>query len=74
MAVIEEPATLEEALASEDGPACRAAWESELESLWKNGTWMMEKTPKDRNLWDVDGFSEGRMTEGLRFVWWRKDT
>jgi len=50
MAIIEEPATLEEALASEDGPAWRAAWESELESLRKNGTWVMEKTPKDRNI------------------------
>jgi len=50
MAVTEEPVTLQEALAGKDGPAWKAAWESELDSLQKNGTWVVEDAPPDRNI------------------------
>ena len=50
MAVAEEPRTLQEALASEDAGSWKRAWESEIESLEKNGTWVMAKVPEDRNI------------------------
>jgi len=50
MAVTEEPVTLQEALAGKDGPAWKAAGESELDSLQKNGTWVVEDAPPDRNI------------------------
>jgi len=50
MAVTEEPATLKEALTCQDAPGWKRAWESELESLKKNGTWVLERAPHDRNI------------------------
>jgi len=50
MAGAAEPATLQEALVGKDDLAWKAAWESELESLQKNGTWVNEKAAKDRNI------------------------
>jgi len=50
MAVAEEPAILQEALSGKDGPAWKAPWETALESLRKNGTWVIEKAPKNRNI------------------------
>lgn len=48
--VTEELANMEDALASEDRPAWRKAWESELASLEKNGTWVVERAPENRNI------------------------
>lgn len=50
LALIEEPVSLEEALKSEDAVAWKAAWESELASLRKSGTWVVEKVPEKRNI------------------------
>jgi len=50
MALAEEPQTLQEALACHEGPSWRKAWESELASLEKNGTWVVERAPQDRNI------------------------
>ena len=50
MAIVEDPITLEEALQSENAVAWKRAWESELDSLRKNRTWVAEKVPKDRNV------------------------
>jgi len=50
IAVAEEPITLQEALAGKDRPAWKAAWEGELDSLQKNGTWVVENAPLDRNI------------------------
>ena len=46
LAVTEEPATLKAALAGEDAAAWRAAWESQLDSLRRNGTWVVDKVPE----------------------------
>ena len=46
----EEPITLQKALAGKDGPAWKAAWERELDSLQKNRTWVVENAPLDRNI------------------------
>jgi len=50
MAIAEEPTTLEDALVSEDAPEWRNAWKSELESLKKNGTWVIQRVPENRNI------------------------
>lgn len=50
MAIVEDPVTLEEALKSENGMAWKRAWESELDSLQKNRTWVVERVPSDRNI------------------------
>jgi len=50
MAVAEEPVSLQEALAGENKREWKAAWESEVESLQKNGTWVVEKPPLERNI------------------------
>ena len=50
IAVAEEPRTLQEALASEDSGSWKRAWVSELESLEKNGTWVTEQVPANRNI------------------------
>lgn len=50
MAIAGEPTTLEDALASEDAPEWRNAWKGELESLKKNGTWVIERVPENRNI------------------------
>jgi len=50
LAITEEPLTLQEALADPDAAAWKRAWESELESLHKNHTWVICKLPKDRNI------------------------
>ena len=49
MAMAEEPSTLQEALEGKDAATWRAAWESEMDSLQKNQTWVIENTPLDRN-------------------------
>jgi len=49
IAMAEEPITLQKALAGKDGPAWKAAWERELDSLQKNRTWVVENAPLDRN-------------------------
>jgi len=48
--VTEEPVSPQEALTGENGHQWKAAWESELESLQKKQTWVIEKAPKDRNI------------------------
>jgi len=50
MAIAEEPTTLEDALVSEDAPEWSNASQSELESLKKNGTWVIERVPENRNI------------------------
>jgi len=50
VAVVEEPVSLQEALQSENAVDWKAAWESELESLRKNETWVVEKVPTERNI------------------------
>jgi len=50
MAIMEEPVTLEEALTTQDAVAGKTAWQSELDSLRKNGTWVMERVPRNRNV------------------------
>jgi len=50
MAVAEEPVSLQEALAGENRREWKAAWESEVESLQKNGTWVVAKSPPERNI------------------------
>jgi len=50
IAMAEEPITLQKALAGKDGPAWKAAWERELDSLQKNRTWVVENAPLDRNI------------------------
>jgi len=50
LAVTEQLVTLQEALAGKDGPAWKVAGESELDSLQKNGTWVVEDAPPDRNI------------------------
>ena len=50
MALLEEPITLQEALRSEDAVAWQRALESELDSLRKNGTWVVGKVPQDRKV------------------------
>lgn len=49
MAVVEDPASLQEVPESVDAVGWQRVWESELDSLRKNGTWVMAKVPKDRN-------------------------
>ena len=44
----EEPRTLAEALASPDATKWKRAWDSEVESLQANGTWVLEELPADR--------------------------
>jgi len=43
-----EPQSLTEALSSDAKAEWRHAWESELASLAKNNTWVVEPLPKDR--------------------------
>jgi len=50
IAIAEEPLTLQEALATEDGLTWKQAWESELKSLRKNNTWVICRSPKDREI------------------------
>ena len=50
MAIMEEPATLKEALQSEEAAQSQLAWESELASLRKNGTWVVDQVPRNRNV------------------------
>lgn len=45
---IEEPRTLADALASPDSMEWKKAWDSEVESLKENGTWVLEELPLDR--------------------------
>ena len=45
VASIKEPATLEEALSSEDAALWRRAMDEEMASLLANDTWTLEKTP-----------------------------
>ena len=44
----EEPTTLADALASPDATEWKKAWDSEVESLEENGTWVLEELPLDR--------------------------
>ena len=50
MAVAEEPVSLQEAREGENGREWKAPWESEVESLLKNGTWAVAKAPWERNI------------------------
>ena len=50
LALVDEPVTLDEALSVDNGPAWKDAWESELASLPKNVTWVVEKVPAKRNI------------------------
>jgi len=50
VAVVEEPVSLQEALQSENAVDWKAAWESELEYLRKNDTWVVEKVPTERKI------------------------
>lgn len=50
MAVTDDPAILKEALTSCNAPAWNEAWGGELVSLKKNGTWVLERAPRDRNI------------------------
>jgi len=50
IAVLEKPFTLREALGGEDGREWKAAWESEVESLRKNGTWVVVQPLPGRNI------------------------
>jgi len=50
VAIMEEPQTLQQALQSEDAVEWKRAWDSELESLRKNGTWVVRKVPPKRNI------------------------
>jgi len=50
LAFVAEPVTLDEALSGDNGPAWKDAWESELASLQKNATWVVEKVPAKRNI------------------------
>lgn len=68
MAVTEEPIMLQDALVSEHAASWKTAWESELESLKKNGTWVIELNPKTEILWDKDGCLNEKKMEGLRFA------
>ena len=49
LAVITEPTTLEEALASEQAPFWRQAMDEEYASLLDNNTWTLERTPRGVN-------------------------
>ena len=49
LAVITEPTTLEEALASEQAPFWRQAMDEEYASLLDNNTWTLERTPQGVN-------------------------
>jgi len=60
LAVLEEPLTLREALDGENAADWEKAWESELNSLRKNGTWRIESIP------------EGRKVVGCRWLFQRK--
>ena len=44
----EEPRTLADALVSSDLIEWKKAWDSEVESLEENGTWVLEELPSDR--------------------------
>ena len=48
IANIEEPQTLAEAFARDDGPQWREAWVSEVDSLARNNTWRLEVLPPSR--------------------------
>ena len=50
MAVVDEPLTLQEALEGENAVAWKRAWESELDSLRKNATWVIAKVPMEWNI------------------------
>lgn len=47
-----EPETLTEALSGNEKEEWRAAWESELESLATNNTWVIEPLPAGRTAID----------------------
>jgi len=61
MAVTDDPDTLQQALTGEHAVQWEDAWKSELESLRKNGTWVIEKAPVDKNI------------VGCRWLFQRKD-
>ena len=61
LANLEEPQTLEEALASEDRKHWYEAWESEVDSLVRNKTWVLTTLPKRRE------------TIGCRWLFKRKE-
>jgi len=46
----EEPQRLTDALASDQKEEWRAAWQSELTSLAKNNTWVIEVVPEDKSV------------------------
>jgi len=48
IANIEEPQTLAETFARDDGPQWREAWVSEVDSLARNNTWRLEVLPPSR--------------------------
>jgi len=50
IAVSEKPFSLREALGGEDRREWKAAWESEVESLRKNGTWVVLEALPGRNI------------------------
>ena len=54
---VQEPKSLEEALATEHANQWRAAADSEFESLMKNDTWKLVELPSDRNQLVVNGYS-----------------
>ena len=60
-ASVEEPQTLKEALARDDGELWYEAWESEVDSLVRNGTWVLASLP------------QGREAIGCRWLFKRKD-
>ena len=61
VANIEEPQTLDEALARDDRNLWYEAWESEVDSLVRNETWVLTALPK------------GRETIGCRWLFKRKE-
>jgi len=61
VAYVEEPQTLDEALGSENGKQWHEAWESEVDSLIRNKTWVLTQLPA------------GREPIGCRWPFKRKD-
>ena len=72
LAVLEEPLSLGEALDGENAADWEKAWESELNSLGKNGTWRIEKIPKVERLLAAAGFSNVSKAGDLRVGWSQK--
>jgi len=61
LANLDEPQTLNEALGRDDGALWHEAWESEVDSLVRNKTWVLAYLP------------EGREAIGCRWLFKRKD-